>query len=62
MDAAFCMTSNYMKNVFNPQTPDHPDVLYLSYGGSRKMDSSNFILWVPHSVIEKREGKLKKKN
>lgn len=56
MDSPYFMTTKYMQEVFNPNNPDHPDVLYLSYGGTRKMDLGNIYLWLSHNIIQEREG------
>ena len=34
------LTTKYMKNDFNPRTPDDPDVSYFSYGASELIHHS----------------------
>ncbi|KAL1842224.1 hypothetical protein VTJ49DRAFT_5836 [Mycothermus thermophilus] len=51
------LTTRYMKEEFNPQTPDDPEVRYLSYGAMVKHKPP---LLSPfrhsHRIIEEREG------
>ncbi len=46
----------FMKDVFNPQTPDHPDVAYYSFGGAKKLTPSH-PLYVCQKILSKAEGK-----
>lgn len=48
-------TSSLVK--FNQTTPDHPDVKYFSYGASKPVDQMPYLLRLPHSYIEGREGR-----
>ncbi|ESK94257.1 lipase 2 [Moniliophthora roreri MCA 2997] len=59
------LTSNYLNNVFNPATPDNPNVKYFSVAG--RMPSVNVWhpFWLPKMVLddfeEKQRGRLKEK-
>ncbi|KAI9296068.1 alpha/beta-hydrolase, partial [Neoconidiobolus thromboides FSU 785] len=55
--AYFNLNCNYMKNYFNPNTPNNPNIKYYSY--STKVDTaplSNPSLLFPYYVINKYEG------
>jgi triacylglycerol lipase len=50
------LTSDWLNNVFNPQTPDHPDVKYFSIATWKDFKPPH-ILYVPSRIIHAREGK-----
>ena len=60
------LTSNYLNNVFNPNTPDDPDVKYWSVAGRMSAESVSVWhpFWLPKMVLdgveETERGKLKK--
>lgn len=54
------LTPEYVKEIFNPQTPDHPDILYFSYFGHAGRESQQIIspfLWIGNEVIYQHQGK-----
>ncbi|KAI4925880.1 uncharacterized protein J4E92_006616 [Alternaria infectoria] len=49
------LTQEYMKNNFNPKTPDIPDVKYYSYGAS--LEPTRWSVFAPsHSIVKAKEG------
>ncbi|OMJ23552.1 Lipase 2 [Smittium culicis] len=57
--AYYCLTTNYCTNIFNPRTPQMPDVSYYSYGAKINVDKGCNItspLYFPHSIVYKAEG------
>lgn len=49
------LTVEYMKNTFNPKTPDVPDVKYYSYGAS--LEPNKWSVFAPsHAIIKSTEG------
>ncbi|KAG9188335.1 triacylglycerol lipase [Alternaria panax] len=49
------LTQEYMKNNFNPKTPDIPDVKYYSYGAS--LEPTRWSVFAPsHAIIKPKEG------
>ncbi|KAF1935831.1 alpha/beta-hydrolase [Clathrospora elynae] len=49
------LTQEYMKNNFNPKTPDIPDVKYYSYGAS--LEPTRWSVFAPsHVIIKAKEG------
>ncbi|KAI8933474.1 hypothetical protein NX059_009212 [Plenodomus lindquistii] len=49
------LTVEYMKNNFNPKTPDVPDVKYYSYGAS--LEPNKWSVFAPsHAIIKPTEG------
>ncbi|KAH7394313.1 Alpha/Beta hydrolase protein [Pyrenochaeta sp. MPI-SDFR-AT-0127] len=49
------LTQEYMKNNFNPKTPDVEDVKYYSYGAS--LEPSTWSVFAPsHAIIKSTEG------
>jgi triacylglycerol lipase len=49
------LTQEYMKNNFNPKTPDVPDVKYYSYGAS--LEPERWSVFAPsHLIIKPKEG------
>jgi len=55
--AAFhCLTTHYLKNEFNPQVPDHPNVKYYSLGGARDPSQMPVIFFPGYKIILEIEG------
>ena len=50
------LTSSYMKNEFNPNTPDHPDTRYFSFGAATDEPSPFSPFRLSWGVINRREG------
>jgi len=50
------VTPKFMKEKFNPETPNHPDVAYFSIGGSKKIAPSH-PLYFCQRILTKFEGK-----
>jgi triacylglycerol lipase len=50
------LTSEWLNTVFNPQTPDHPDVKYYSIVGWKDFKPPH-ILYIPYRIINAKEGK-----
>ena len=49
------LTRKYMREDFNPNTPDVPGVRYFSYGAT--LDPRIFsVFWQSHKIVEKEEG------
>ncbi|OAK97679.1 alpha/beta-hydrolase [Phaeosphaeriaceae sp. SRC1lsM3a] len=49
------LTQEYMKNSFNPRTPDIDDVKYYSYGAS--LEPSSWSVFAPsHAIVKRIEG------
>lgn len=55
MEGHHHVTPKFMKDVFNPQTPDHPDVAYFSMGGSKKIARTH-PLFICQRILSKYEG------
>jgi hypothetical protein len=54
--AYHALTTDFCTRVFNPLTPDNPNVSYFSYGAYvREMPVAN-LLKFSHGVIEEKEG------
>ncbi|KAF2853363.1 alpha/beta-hydrolase [Plenodomus tracheiphilus IPT5] len=49
------LTVEYMKNNFNPKTPDIPDVKYFSYGASLEPNKWS-VFAASHAIIKPTEG------
>jgi triacylglycerol lipase len=49
------LTTKYMREQFNPNTPDVPGVQYFSYGASFNPDFWSAFRF-PHKIVQKREG------
>lgn len=49
------LTQEYMKNSFNPKTPDIADVKYYSYGASLEPTRWS-IFAASHAIIKQKEG------
>ncbi|KAI9597401.1 Alpha/Beta hydrolase protein, partial [Syncephalis fuscata] len=50
------LTTSYLENVFNPNTPNHPDTQYFSFGARVSQLSLFHILRMPWEVVDSREG------
>ncbi|BFZ63863.1 hypothetical protein YB2330_005000 [Saitoella coloradoensis] len=54
------LTTNFMREVFNPRTPDNPNVSYFSFG-ARVPEARKITLWhplyLPHHVVTENEGR-----
>lgn len=49
------LTQEYMKNNFNPKTPDIHDVKYYSYGAS--LEPSRWSVFAAsHAIVKRTEG------
>ncbi|KAH7391051.1 hypothetical protein DE146DRAFT_767304 [Phaeosphaeria sp. MPI-PUGE-AT-0046c] len=49
------LTQEYMRNSFNPRTPDIEDVKYYSYGAS--LEPSRWSVFAPsHAIVKRTEG------
>eukprot|EP01103_Thecamoeba_quadrilineata_P016396 TRINITY_DN5470_c0_g1_i1.p1 TRINITY_DN5470_c0_g1~~TRINITY_DN5470_c0_g1_i1.p1 ORF type:complete len:214 (-),score=27.88 TRINITY_DN5470_c0_g1_i1:80-721(-) len=55
LEAHHNITVKFMKEVFNPQTPDHPEVAYFSFGGAKKL-SQLHPLFISQLILNKYEG------
>jgi len=57
------LTSNYLNNVFNPNTPDDPDVKYWSVAGRMSAESVSVWhpFWLPKMVLDGVEETERKK-
>lgn len=53
------LTTKYLTEVFNPMTPDNPDVKYFSIAG--RCEGVNILhpLWLPKLVLDGHESKLR---
>jgi len=49
------LTQEYMKNSFNPRTPDIPDVKYYSYGASLEPNKWS-VFAASHAIVKRTEG------
>lgn len=59
LDATWNLTTEYVQNEFNPNTPDDPNVSYFSYAGITGVHSSDIVdplLALPYSIIYEIEG------
>jgi triacylglycerol lipase len=50
------LTTKYMNEVFNPLTPDVPQVKYFSYAGSQEPELIFPPLLISYNIIKEREG------
>ena len=49
------LTQEYMRNSFNPRTPNSEDVKYYSYGAS--LEPSKWSVFAPsHAIVKRTEG------
>jgi triacylglycerol lipase len=55
MEGHHNVTPKFMKEKFNPETPNHPDVAYFSIGGSKKIAPSH-PLYFCQRILTKFEG------
>jgi triacylglycerol lipase len=55
------LTSTYLNNVFNPSTPDNPQVKYFSVAGRTENMSVWHPLWLPKMVLDGFEEKSREK-
>jgi len=52
------LTTRYMADVFNPATPDDPDVRYFSYGAAvRRKPPLLSPFRASHKILQRREGR-----
>jgi hypothetical protein len=60
------LTTSFLQNTFNPNTPDSPDVQYYSFGGvipkpPPGVEDTGLPIWhplyLPHKVVTEREGR-----
>jgi triacylglycerol lipase len=49
------LTKRFMEEVFNPTTPDHPNVKYFSYAAAKKVSFPHF-LYFPSRIVTRCEG------
>jgi triacylglycerol lipase len=49
------LTRDYMKNSFNPRTPDIADVKYYSYGASLEPNRWS-VFAASHAIVKQTEG------
>lgn len=49
------LTTRFANDVFNPSTPDNPNIKYFSYGASYNLPYYS-PLRIPYEIISKREG------
>lgn len=57
-----CLTPDYLKNTFNPSTPDRPDVRYFSVAASAPKLAMTHPLWLPKLILDKAEELEKHKD
>jgi triacylglycerol lipase len=50
------LVRNFLREVFNPQTPDHPSVHYLSYTAGAHITNPLNPLLLPHRYMLEVEG------
>ncbi|KAK7049413.1 hypothetical protein VNI00_006014 [Paramarasmius palmivorus] len=55
------LTSNYLNNVFNPATPDDPNVKYFSIAGRMPNVSIWHPFWLPKMVLDEFEQKERRR-
>jgi triacylglycerol lipase len=63
-DSVFHLTTRYVRDEFNPATPNHPDVRYFALAGditsgafgTRPGPLAHTRFFLPHAVIRRKEG------
>ncbi|KAI9294019.1 alpha/beta-hydrolase [Neoconidiobolus thromboides FSU 785] len=55
--AYYHLTTDYCKNIFNPNTPNCNDVKYFSYNAYIEKMNKFALLYLPWSIIKERAGK-----
>jgi triacylglycerol lipase len=50
------LTRRFVQEEFNPETPDHPDVAYFSYGAAKERGRMFLPLRFSHRILAREEG------
>jgi len=50
------VTTSFVRDTFNPKTPNHPDVAYFSLGGNKVITTQLHPLFIPQRILSRFEG------